>query len=109
MPDVVDQEIELQQALENDKRIASAPEGYATTDDALVGLDDAERLRYLYLERERLLAYAASGSDDPEIVPVLRAVAHDEAIRQIAASRAGIDGVVVAWDGAGPERQPGEE
>lgn len=84
-----------------DPRLAAAPEGYATTPLACADLDEAERIRYLYVERQLLLKLLASDqADDPDMPATLRAVAHDEAIRQVAAVRAmnGDARIKVKWD-----------
>jgi hypothetical protein len=82
-----------------DPRLAT--QGYETSRAACADLDEAERIRYLYVERQLLLKFLDSDqADDPDMPATLRAVAHDEAIRQVAAVRAlnGDARVKVRWD-----------
>lgn len=96
-PDDVDAAIALKEKLDGDKRIAAAA-SYETTGEAAADLDEVERIRFLYLEREMILRYQLNDAFDPDSIAVLRCVAHDEAIRQVAAAR--MNGFVpkVSWD-----------
>lgn len=95
--DEIDENAVLQEIIDADKRICSTPE-YRTTEAATLDLDEQERIRYLYIEREMILKFQASERWDPETVPTLRSVAHDEAIRQVAAVRIQGAHAKVAWE-----------
>lgn len=95
--DRTDLEIAAMESLEKDSRIASAPDGYADSRSAVLDLDEAERLRYMYVEREMLAKYQLEEFFDELQVPFLRATAHDVAIRETALERIGALELGVAW------------